>query len=60
MLKKIDFKYLILSMLFLSLGTLTILGSIQTTTNFQDIDNEIAFTLVCFVGGVVISLGIKK
>ena len=60
MLKKIDFKFLVLALSALGLGFLTLAGAIQNYIHFADPLNEIAFTLMAMFGGIMFSLGIKK
>jgi hypothetical protein len=60
MINKIDFKFLVFSLMFLSLGVLTLSGTIQNYVHFQDPLNEMGFAFLGFFGGVLFALGIKK
>lgn len=60
MLKKIDFKFLIGAVLALGLGISTVVGTTQEYIHFSGIENEIGFTFLSLLGGVMFSLGIKK
>jgi len=60
MLKKIDFKFLVLALSALGLSFLTIAGAIQNYIHFADPLNEMAFALMTMFGGIMFSLGIKK
>ena len=60
MINKIDFKFLVFSLMFLSLGVLTLNGNVQNYVHFQDPLNEMGVTFLGFFGGVLFALGIKK
>lgn len=60
MLKKIDFKFLVLALSTLGLGFLTLAGTVQDYIHFADPLNEMAFAFMSMFGGVMFSLGIKK
>ena len=60
MLKKIDFKFLVLALSALGLGFLTMAGTVQDFIHFADPLNEMAFAFMAMFGGVMFSLGIKK
>lgn len=60
MINKIDFKFLVFSLMFLSLGVSTLNGNIQNYVHFQDPLNEMGVAFLGFFGGVLFALGIKK
>lgn len=60
MLKKIDFKFLVVALGALSLGLLTMAGVVQNYIHFADPLNEMAFAFMAMFGGIMFSLGIKK
>ena len=60
MLNKIDFKYLVLSILCLSVSFFTFAGVIQEHIHFADPLNEIGFAFISLFGSVLFGLGIKK
>ena len=60
MLKKIDFKFLVLALGAISLSLLTTAGVVQNYIHFADPLNEIGFAFMAMFGGVLFSLGIKK
>ena len=60
MLKKIDFKFLVVALGALGLGLLTIAGVVQNYIHFADPLNEMGFAFMAIFGGVVSLFGIKK
>ena len=60
MLKKIDFKVLVVALGALGLGLLTIAGVVQNYIHFADPLNEMGFAFMAMFGGVVSLFGIKK
>jgi hypothetical protein len=60
MLKKIDFKFLVVALGALGLGLLTIAGVVQNYIHFADPLNEMGFAFMAMFGGVVSLFGIKK
>ncbi len=60
MLKKIDFKYLVGAVGALSLGLLTMAGVVQNYIHFEGINNEMGFTFMAILLGVICIFGIKK
>ena len=60
MLKKIDFKFLVVALGALGLGLLTIAGIVQNYIHFADPLNEMGFAFMAMFGGVVSLFGIKK
>tara|TARA_S200002703_G_scaffold98308_1_gene84965 strand:+ start:743 stop:925 length:183 start_codon:yes stop_codon:yes gene_type:complete len=60
MLKKIDFKFLVLALGAISLSLLTIAGIVQNYIHFADPLNEMGFAFMAMFGGVVSLFGIKK
>ena len=60
MLKKIDFKFLVLALSAISLSLLTIAGVVQNYIHFADPLNEMGFAFIAMFGGVLFALGIKK
>ncbi len=60
MLKKIDFKVLVVALSALGLGLLTIAGVVQSYIHFTDPLNEMGFAFIAMFGGVVGLFGIKK
>ena len=60
MLKKIDFKFLVIALGALGLGLLTMAGVVQNYIHFADPLNEMAFAFTAMFGGVLCMLGIKK
>jgi len=60
MLKKIDFKMLIIALGALSLSYLTMAGIIQKYIHFVNPINEMAFACITMTMGVVCLFGIKK
>ena len=60
MLKKIDFKFLVIALSALSLGLLTMVGFVQNYIHFADPLNEMAFAFMALLGGFMFMLGIKK
>ena len=60
MLKKIDFKFLVVALGALGLGFLTMAGVVQNYIHFADPLNEMAFAFMAMFGGVVSLFGIKK
>jgi len=60
MLKKIDFKFLVLALGAISLSLLTIAGIVQNYIHFADPLNEMGFAFMAMFGGVVGLFGIKK
>jgi hypothetical protein len=60
MLKKIDFKFLVLALGATSLSLLTIAGVVQNYIHFSDPLNEIGFAFMAMFGGVLFALGVKK
>ena len=60
MLKKIDFKFLVVALGALGLGLLTIAGIVQNYIHFADPLNEMAFAFMAMFGGIVGLFGIKK
>ena len=60
MLSKIDFKYLVLSILCLSVSYMTISGTIDQYISFKDEWNAFGFCVMSLFGGVIFGLGIKK
>ena len=60
MLKKIDFKFLVIALGALGLGLLTMAGVVQNYIHFADPLNEMAFAFMAMFGGIMFSLGIKK
>jgi hypothetical protein len=60
MLKKIDFKFLVVALGALGLGLLTIAGVVQNYIHFADPLNEMGFAFMAMFGGVVGLFGIKK
>ena len=60
MLKKIDFKFLVIALGALGLGLLTMAGVVQNYIHFADPLNEMGFAFMAMFGGVVSLFGIKK
>ena len=60
MLKKIDFKFLVLALGAISLSLLTMAGVVQNYIHFADPLNEMGFAFMAMFGGVVSLFGIKK
>jgi len=60
MLKKIDFKFLVVALGALGLGLLTMAGVVQNYIHFADPLNEMAFAFTAMFGGIMFLLGIKK
>jgi len=60
MLKKIDFKFLVLALGAISLSLLTIAGIVQNYIHFADPLNEMGFAFMAMFGGIMFLLGIKK
>ena len=60
MLKKIDFKFLVVALGALGLGLLTMTGVVQNYIHFADPLNEMGFAFMAMFGGVVSLFGIKK
>lgn len=60
MLKKVDFKYLIIALSAISLGLLTMGGITQEYIHFAGIKNEIGFAFIAIFMGIISLLGIKK
>ena len=60
MLKKIDFKFLVIALGALGLGLLTMAGVVQNYIHFADPLNEMGFAFMAMFGGVVGLFGIKK
>ena len=60
MLKKIDFKFLVIALSALSLGLLTMVGFVQSYIHFADPLNEMAFAFMAVFMGIVCLFGIKK
>ena len=60
MLKKIDFKFLVVALGALGLGLLTMAGVVQNYIHFADPLNEMGFAFMAMFGGVVGLFGIKK
>ena len=55
MLKKIDFKFLVVALGALGLGLLTMAGVVQNYIHFADPLNEMGFAFMAMFGGVVSS-----
>ena len=60
MLKKIDFKFLVVALGALGLGLLTMAGVVQNYIHFADPLNEMGFAFMAMFGGVMFLFGIKK
>ncbi len=60
MLKKINFKFLVIALGALGLGLLTMAGVVQNYIHFADPLNEMAFAFTAMFGGIMFLLGIKK
>jgi hypothetical protein len=60
MFKKVELSYLIIAVLFFTVGVLGVLGTIQEYVHFRDPLNEMAVIYLCFFGGAVFSMGVKK
>ena len=60
MLKKIDFKFLLLSIASITISVLTMHGIIQKFIHFADPLNEIVFCFMTMFTGLVMLLGAKK
>lgn len=60
MLKKIDFKFLVIALGALGLGLLTMAGVVQNYIHFADPLNEMGFAFMAMFGGIMFLLGIKK
>lgn len=58
--KKIDIKYLSISVAFFMLSFSVAQGFLQHYVNFQSVDNEIGFTLLSLFGGILFLFGVKK
>jgi len=60
MLKKIDFKMLLVAVAALSVGVLTMLGTVQQVIKFADPLNEMLFAFMAMMVGFMCLIGIKK
>ena len=60
MLKKIDFKFLVVALFSYSICYLTMAGVVQNYINFSGVLNEMAFAFMAAFSGVLFTLGIKK
>jgi len=60
MLKKIDFKFLVIALGALGVGLRTMAGVVQNYIHFADPLNEMAFAFTAMFGGIMFLLGIKK
>jgi hypothetical protein len=60
MLKKIDFKVLVVAVGALGLGLLTMAGIVQQYIHFAGVENEMGFAFIAMFMGIVCLFGIKK
>jgi len=60
MLKKIDFKMLLVAVVALSVSVLTMLGTVQQVIKFADPLNEMLFAFMAMMVGFMCLIGIKK
>ena len=60
MLKKIDFKFLVIALGALGLGLLTMAGVVQNYIHFAGVANEMGFALMAIFMSVICMFGIKK
>jgi hypothetical protein len=60
MLKKIDLKYLVLAIVAFGVSYLTMAGVIQNYIHFSGVDNEMGFTFMTTLTGIILLMGIKK
>jgi len=60
MIKKIDFKMLLGSLVSLSIGVGTQLGIVQNYVHFAGVENEMGFCFLSYFLGIILMLGIKK
>lgn len=60
MLKKIDFKVLVVAVGALGLGLLTMAGVVQQYIHFAGVENEMGFAFIAMFMGIVCLFGIKK
>jgi len=60
MLKKVDFRFLSISMISLLVGFLTMTGTIQSIIPFADPLNEMAFCILALTIGLISLTCIKK
>tara|TARA_B100000780_G_C20706452_1_gene280873 strand:- start:53 stop:235 length:183 start_codon:yes stop_codon:yes gene_type:complete len=60
MLKKVDFRFLSISIVSILVGFFTITGAIQSIIPFADPLNEMAFCVLAFTVGLISLMCIKK
>ena len=60
MINKIDFRYLVGAVSAISVGVLTMVGTIQQYIHFSGVANEMGFAVMSLMLGVFMLIGIKK